>query len=220
MNSNITVSGVNSIVVNGTPIQELIEGGKFFEEIISINDLVGGGSARPIQERIAVAEAIALGFCDHGITPPSTTNARISASCGCSVSNAYISAFATVGVKHAPIESCCKFLLDAERNGIEVAMANVGKIKPGFGHPVHLNDPRVAPLLAKSRRGTFVEIAQSVEVKIGHKMNYAGAVAAVALDNGLLPEYAFMLMMVGRLIGITGHIVEQRKAGKMILNEE
>ena len=99
-------------------------------------------------------------------------------------------------------------------------MSNVGKIKPGFGHPVHLNDPRVAPLLAKSRRGTFVEIAQSVEVKIGHKMNYAGAVAAVALDNGLLPEYAFMLMMIGRIIGITGHIVEQRKAGKMILNEE
>ena len=127
------------------------------------------------------------------------------------------------GVKHAPVESCFQYLIDAKRVGVDSAIKEYMPRVPGFGHPMHNSDPRVECLFSFARKGKFHEhqsIANETAVRIKHCVNYAGAVAAICLDNKISPEYAVMLITSGRMIGLTAHIIEQRKSSKMILNND
>lgn len=215
-----TETGTNYLMVRGILIQDAIERLTFIEMLIL---MLTGRIPASLDPRVQMLNALLVAWSDHGEPPPSTQACRLAASCGVSFSQAAIAAFACFGAQHAPLEAAAKYLqgLVVRENNPDVMRKFVrvtGKI-PGFGHPLHVADPRVGPLLRLAvileLNGRHVQAAKTTETMLAGfgkevVVNLAGVTAALWLDMGFSAETVGVIGVVGRSIGLVAHYAEQK----------
>lgn len=210
MRSDISEISKDLISVMGSRISDLMES----STVASLVLVMSGVYPTPKNEKII--NMLIVGFVDHGLSPPSTISARLAASCGSDLTKCLISALSCMGDLHAPISHAYEFFENCKETSINTSIKLYKRI-PGFGHPIHSRDPRVAPLLEAMGPGFFCDIAKQVEASIGVPMNYAGATAAICLDLGVSKESAHLIGILGRMIGISAHVAEQKSYPQKVI---
>lgn len=154
--------------------------------------------------------ALMMASLDHGLYPPSTMALRLATSCGIPLPQALATALNCLGESHGPVVQAARAFTFHHEDYI----ARMPRI-PGFGHPIHTCDPRVAPLiefclnhLTRTRYVTkLMRVQELVEDKV--HPNLAGAMAAVMMDCGWPTELTILPLIFGRMIGLTYHYREQ-----------
>ena len=226
--TEITRIETNKLVTRGYDQTQLI--GK-----VSLSDaiylLIRGDL--PDERQSKIFSAILVACLDHGITPPSTLAARVSASGGATVTAAVASGLLAIGDHHGgAIEPAMNLLVEMRRrwkggeNLEDVAkdiyrrFRAVGKRIPGLGHRFHEVDPRGVSLLKYAKTlgfaGEFVECVKTlqkvVSEEIGRNLpiNVDGGIAPIALELGFDPRVGNAFFIIGRIGGITAHVYEEK----------
>lgn len=164
---------------------------------------------------------------DHGPAAPSTLAARATASTRSSIPFSLAAGLiAFAGPAHGgAAEEAAKIF--AETAGSPEPMAEVGRHvdhilssgrrMPGYGHPYHSVDPRVAPLMAgiaeqRIHRDLALAFERVLTERTGKslRMNADAAVGALLLDAGLLPSDVTLVTALGRSFGLASHAREEQ----------
>jgi citrate synthase len=180
-------------------------------------------------------DAILVACIDHGVTPPSSLNARHAASTGAPINAAAAAGLLAINRSHGgSAEEAMRFFLEGEhwRAGAGLSFAEIAdrlvraeidgeRRIPGFGHRLHADDPRSVRLLELAREakvaGSYVALAQALEAslqKLSKKhlpLNVDGAIAAILCDLGVEVEVASAFFMLARLPGMIAHAVEEQR---------
>lgn len=203
--------------IHGYKVTELIDKVNFTDAIWL--ELKG---ELPTDKERAMLDAILISTIDNGMGPPSTTNARNSASAGNPMQAAVAAGILGVGEFHGgAIEECARLLqlgLSAEKL-VEKVIASGDRIA-GFGHKVYKDeDPRATQIFAKAKSlgfyGEYCELAKAVEETLektkGKKIviNVDGAIAAVVSDMGFDYRLGKGFFLIGRVVGLVAHIFEE-----------
>jgi len=208
----------NKILVRGYPLDEMMGRLQFGEAIYL---LLTGELPTPSIGRLM--DAILVSFIDHGATPPSTLNARNTATTGSSLRGAVAAGVLGFGRYHGGDALACRQLLDeglalartgkslAEAATIQVdRLVTAGEIPPpGFGHRYHTTDPRATRLLQIAHEleldHEHAQLIRAIEHALTRHpalkdrslpVNVDGAIAAIAGDIGLPPEVADALLII------------------------
>lgn len=217
-------------VIHGYRITDLIDQVSFTDAIWL--ELKG---ELPTQKERAMLDSILISTIDNGLGPPSTTNARNSASAGNPMQASVAAGILGIGEYHGgAIEECARLLqmgLSAEKL-VEKVVGSGDRI-PGFGHKVYTKDPRAKQILEKAKSlgfyGEHYELAVEVEKVLEGKkskkipINVDGAIAAVASDMGFDYRLGKGFFIIGRVVGLVAHIFEEglrEKPFRRISNEE
>ena len=218
-------------IIHGYKVTDLIDKVSFTDAIWL--ELKG---ELPSEKEKAMLDAILISTIDNGMGPPSTTNARNSASAGNPMQAAVAAGILGVGEFHGgAIEECARLLqlgLSAEKL-VEKVLSSGDRI-PGFGHQVYKEeDPRATQIFAKAKSlgffGEYSELAKAVEAELekikGKKIviNVDGAIAAVVSDMGFDYRLGKGFFLIGRVVGLIAHIFEEivrEKPFRRISSEE
>jgi len=223
----------------GFPIEQLI-GRISFPQMIWL--MLKG--ELPAAEQALLLEAALVSAVDHGPQAPSIAIGRMAVTCGLPLNGAMASAVNVLDDIHGGAgEQCMELYADIIRRinagvahdaaieaGLDVFVAEHGKIIPGFGHRFHPVDPRSPRLLAlvddaRSRgvvAGRFADIGRGVEALMerrkGRKipMNIDGATAVIYSELGFPPPLGRGLFILSRSVGILAHAWEQTRQGGRI----
>lgn len=161
--------------------------------------------AHGLDPRAALAcEGLSTLFADHGDIALSTKSAKYACMTGGEFIDSVFAWLATFrGSSHGgAVLSTADMLLTGK-------VPTEGRIQ-GYGHHVHDNDPRVhwcleIDLPSRVHRERYIEIGKSVNAP----MNIAGAGTAMLLDAGLNKEICQFPFIIGRLIGISWHYMDE-----------
>lgn len=198
----------DELAYRGIPIADVV-GKETFTTFVPFF-LTGRADYR--KNKAALLDALLLAWLDHGEPPPSTQAAALAASCGVGFIPALCAAFQCWGAAHAPVEAAAA-LLYGPQAGIKGRIA-AGEKLPGYGHPVHGNDPRVNPLLRVALElqiaGEYFKRAGDIEALLAQmhkraKINLAGLTAALWLDMGFTPGTVGLVAALGRAVGLAAH---------------
>ena len=223
----------------GYPIEELI-GKVTFAQMIW---LMTRGEL-PSKGQGELLEAALMSAVDHGPQAPSIAIARMAATCGVGLNSALASAVNVLGDVHGGAgEQAVELYLEIARRidageteagavqaGLDVFVADHGKVIPGFGHRFHPIDPRAEPLLALVDKaaargdidGRFARIARAIEDNLSAgkskriPMNIDGATAVIYAELGFPPPLARGLFCLSRSVGALAHAWEQTEQGGRI----
>jgi citrate synthase len=221
----------NKILVRGYPLDEMM-GRLHFGEAIYL--LLTGDLPTPSIGRLV--DAMLVSFLDHGATPPSTLAARNAATTGASLRGAVAAGVLGFGRYHGGDVQACRAVLDEGltlvRKGTPQARAAADLVDrlvaseeplPGFGHRYHTTDPRATRLLQIAHElevdQAYCQFIRALEVALGRHpslagrpmpINVDGAIAAVAGDIGLPPEFADALLVISRVPGLAAHALEEQ----------
>jgi citrate synthase len=224
----------NKLVVRGYRLHELIGNISYGEMVY----LIYRGEL-PDRKTGKLMDALLVAGCDHSITPPSVSAARLVASGGVGLQNAIASGINALGDYHGgAIEGAMELFYEgssrmqkgksAEDTAAEILHEYRTQKKriPGFGHHYHTDDPRVRRLfqLAKDAGvdGKYVEfcrvIEKTMEKEFGRKFptNIDGASAAIACELGFDSRMGKGLFAISRIVGISAHAYEQMTEGERI----
>ncbi len=220
-----------SIHVRGYNIADLIGRASFGDMVYVL--LKGEWPAR---REGALIEAILVSSVDHSLAAPSTDATRLVASSGVPLPAAVAAGLLAVGEHHGgAIERCAQLMQEAwgdparapddENYTAAVAQSLVAALRsrrermPGYGHPVHPTDPRVAPLFARAAElglaGRWVALAQAIERALldatGRPLpiNVDGAIAALLLEMALDWRAGKAFFLISRALGLSAHYLEQ-----------
>ena len=89
---------------------------------------------------------------------------------------------------------------------------------PGFGHRVHIQDPRTSVLFGMAREsklaGEGIEFVTAVESAAREKIkplpiNVDGALAAVLYDLGFPALFGKLVFIIGRVAGLSAQVMEE-----------
>jgi len=218
-------------IIHGYKVTDLIDKVSFTDAIWL--ELKG---ELPTEKERAMLDSILISTIDNGMGPPSTTNARNSASAGNPMQSAVAAGILGVGEFHGgAIEECARLLqlgLSAEKL-VEKVLSSGDRI-PGFGHKVYKDeDPRATQIFAKAKSlgffGEYCELARAVEKTLEEKkgkkivINVDGAIAAVTSDMGFDYRLGKGFFIIGRVVGLIAHIFEEwvrEKPFRRISSEE
>lgn len=158
-------------------------------------------------------EAILVSCIDHGVLAPSTAATRYVASAGVPLPSAVAAGVLAVGEHHGGAVEPLAHLLVSGLSAEEILERH--RRVPGFGHPLHREDPRAARLLKLARElgleGRFLkrlgEIAHLLRARAS--LNVDGAIAAIILDLGFPPELGKAFFLLGRMAGLVAHAHEE-----------
>ncbi len=187
----------------------------------------------PTEPQSKIFNAILVACLDHGITPPSTLAARVSASGGATVPAAIAAGLLAIGDHHGgAIEPAMNILVEMHRRWKggedleEVAQdiyrrfRSMGKRIPGLGHRFHDVDPRGVALLKQADElgfaGEFVECEKTLQKVVSEELgrdlpiNVDGGIAPIALELGFDPRVGNAFFIIGRIGGITAHVYEEK----------
>ncbi|MBI4027653.1 MAG: citryl-CoA lyase [Verrucomicrobia bacterium] len=210
----------NEILVRGYPIEQLTRHCSFGEVVYLLltGDLPKGNEGR-------LVEAILVSCCEHSLAAPSADAVRFVASSGVPLQTAVAAGISAIGDVHGgAIEPCAKILqrAAAEKKSGEAVLRELktaGQRMPGYGHPVHSNDPRTAVLLALADEwklaGKHTRLGKEIEdatVKVmGRRlpMNVDGAIAALMCDLKMAPALGKAFFIISRAPGYIAHAHEQ-----------
>ncbi len=229
--TGITRIAPNEIEIRGYPVDELMGRLTFCEAVYL---LLRGELPTPAIGKLF--GAVLLSSIDHGVTPPSTLAARHVVTSGASPRDAVAAGILAFGTYHGgDIETCMRCL----QEGLEMVEAGVryedaarrllekwkgeGPNPPGFGHRIHLRDPRARRLLQLAHEldldGEHCRLLRVVERVINDMpgrtqrplpLNIDGAIAGVCGDLGFEPDIGDGLFIVSRVPGLLAHAVEER----------
>lgn len=210
----------NEIMVRGYAIDDLVRNASFGDVVFLL--LTG---ELPQRREGRLIEAILVSCCEHSLASPSVDAVRFVASSGVPLQTAVAAGVSAIGEVHGgAIEPCAKILKDAVASG-KPASEVLSELKaarrrlPGYGHPVHTADPRVAVLLAVAEEwqlsGPHTVLARELESVsesvLGRHlpMNVDGAVAALMCDMDIDPALGKAFFIIGRAPGYVAHAHEQ-----------
>lgn len=231
--SRIGHSAPDSITVHGMDLPSQILG-HFNLGDMAFLTLTG---RRPDAAESAVFNAIAVTLVEHGITPSSLVARMTYMGAPEALQSAVAAGLSGLGsVFVGSMEGAARMLQQAlppeERDANSDLQAIAEKtvaafvaqkrIVPGIGHPVHKPvDPRTPRLFeiaaAHGKSGPYVALMQRIgaeaERATGKVMpiNATGAIAAIACELGLPWEIVRGIGVMGRAIGLVGHILEERE---------
>lgn len=186
----------------------------------------------PSEKEEIMLDAILVAAIDHGVAPPSTTVARITASTGVPLSTAVATGIAAMGEFHAgAIEANAKLLQSAVKKGhsasdiVEKARFKSERI-PGYGHKIYDTDPRTQAILEVAEKNGYkgkhidlaLEIERELEKAVGRKLplNIDGITAAVISEMGFDPELGNGFFIISRVAGLVAHVYEEKTREKPV----
>ena len=218
----------NEVRLRGYRIDELI-GRLSFAQVIYL--ALKGEIPSPEVGRLI--DAILVSSLDHGVTPPSTQAARLSASTGAPLNAAVAVGILSINRHHGGAIADCMGVLEqtisrSAQSGrpLEAAAAEIvaeyraAKTRiAGFGHRVHTADPRTRRLLALAAElglaGQGVAAARGLETAFasGGKLlpvNVDGAIAALLVDLSIPRELANAFFIMARVPGLVAQVYEEQ----------
>lgn len=178
-------------------------------------------------------DALLVSSIDHGVTPPSTQAARLTASTGAPLNAAVATGVLSINKHHGgAIQDCMGVLQTVIRRSAETgqsleqaAPVIVDEFKAakkrlaGFGHRVHTHDPRTAKLLAMAAElgvaGKGVAAVRALEAAFAASgkplpVNVDGAIAALLIDLDLPRELANAFFIMARVPGLIAQVHEEQ----------
>lgn len=216
----ISQVGVNEISVRGYPIEELASK-RLFGDVVYL--LLTGELPTGNQGRLV--EAILIACCEHGLASPSADAVRFVASSGVPLQTAVAAGISSIGDVHGgAIEPCARILKEAVQAGKTASdvlqdLRAQKRRMPGFGHPVHSEDPRTLVMLRLANQrdlvGPHTQLAQRIEDAtaevLGKRlpMNVDGVIAGLMCDMGIDPALGKAFFIIGRSPGYVAHAHEQ-----------
>lgn len=215
--------------IRGYKIEDLI-GGKSFVETVWL--LLRG--ELPNENEATLFNAILVSVSDHGIAVPSVLAARVTASGGNSINASIAAGVLACGDSHGgAIEGCMKMLEEASKissNAKSAAKIIVEKFQaensriPGYGHKIMETDPRSVKLFSLARKlnvgEKYCELAEAIGAELSARqgrslpLNVDGAIAALLLSLGFPNEAGKAIFIIGRVAGISAHILEEKQREK------
>ena len=179
-------------------------------------------------------DAMLVSSIDHGVTPPSTQAARLTASTGAPLNAAVATGVLSINRHHGgAIESCMDVLrrliefaaesgksLEAAAPDIILEFKAAKKKIAGFGHRVHTHDPRTGKLLSLATElglaGNGVAAVRALEAAFAASgkplpVNVDGAIAALLIDLGFLPELGNAFFIMARVPGLVAQVYEEQR---------
>ena len=196
----------------------------------------------PSAERREMLDALLVSLVDHGISP-STTIARMLASCGTPIQAAMAGAVLSIADWHGGsgeqlaqtlAKTVTSIAAEGHAGDEAVLQARAGDIVAeyrargarveGFGHPQHTaGDPRVDALFGIAERvgvaGPHTRLARHIEGEIERSfgrrvpMNIGGAMAGLLLDLGFPWRAVRGIVIAARSGGLLAHVVEEHAIG-------
>jgi citrate synthase len=227
----------NRIMIQGYQIQDLMGRLSYGEMLylMIMGKLPQGSTGKLI-------EAVLVAACDQGVVSPAITATRMAATCGVTFNCAIATGMNMLGKIHGgPIEEAMEVFYEivdrAKQDGKaikEVAhevclrYKSEKKFIPGYGHPVHKEDPRTVRLWAMAEMtkiggeitGEYVEAADCVyeamkEITGKHlTINIDASAAAILCELGIPPKTGPGFICLSRGLGLTAHAYEELKWGK------
>ena len=226
--SAITTSDEKRVFIRGYDVTSLMKQASFTDTIFLLHQ-----ARLPSPEERRLLDAILIGVSDHGPAAPSAAAARIAVSGNRQSLEACVAAgVLAMGDAHGGAAYDCMRMIeegvelahresipieDAAWRTIELAKAGQKRI-PGMGHRVHTEDPRTRVLFTMAQEfglaGSGIEFMQAME-KAARKqirplpVNIDGALSAVLYDLGFPPQLGKMVFIIGRIAGVTAHVMEE-----------
>lgn len=188
----------------------------------------------PSPEVGRLVDAMLVSSIDHGATPPSTLAARTAASTGAPLNGAIAAGLLSINRHHGgAIEDCMRVLMRVieEADSDEIVLAEAaaqvvqayraaGRRLPGFGHRMHIADPRTTRLFDLAdeagvtgqgvRSARFVAGALDAQTGRALPINVDGAIAAILVDLDIPPELGNAFFMMARVPGLVAQIREEQ----------
>jgi citrate synthase len=212
------------IRVRGYDLVELV-GRRSFGDVVYL--LLSGELPKGNEGRMM--EACLVACVEHSVVAPSVDAARFVASAGVPLQAAVAAGLIGLGDHHGgAVDDAARAFLETAETGkpdreaaLETARAlkAAGRRLPGYGHPVHDPDPRVARLFEVAGelglRGRWCALAEALEAVTEEvfgrtlRMNVDGALAAILLELGLDPALGKAFYVIARPPGFVAHVHEE-----------
>jgi citryl-CoA lyase len=186
----------------------------------------------PNDKQENMLSALLVASIDHGVEAPSTTVARITASCGVPLSTAVANGVAAIGESHGgAIEAAAKVFQEAVgKNKSAAEIVEKARFKgdrlPGYGHKIYETDPRTIALIEVAEKnnlkGKYIDIAlkieQGLEKAVGRKLclNIDGITAAVMSELGFESGLGNGFFIISRIAGLVAHVYEEKTREKPV----
>jgi citrate synthase len=223
---------------SSTPSTITVRGKDLCDDLIGKIDLgamawleLTGQLPEPGQARLINAVLVTL--VEHGLTPMALAARLTYMGAPESLQAAVAAGLCGMGTTFAgTTEGAARMLQDALRDaGQDVAidelaarvvdgMRQAGKTIPGIGHPLHKPvDPRTPVLFALAREcgyhGRYVALMEAIAAQAEQRsgkslpVNATGAIGAIACELGLDWRVCRGLSVMGRAVGLVGHLNEE-----------
>lgn len=227
----------NKISIKGYPIQDLM-GRVSYGEMLYL--MIMGDLPRPTAGKLV--EAVLVAACDQGVISPAITVSRMAATCGVTFNSAIASGLNLLGRIHGgAIEEAMEIFYslvatadESQKSIKEAAMEICAEFKaarkfvPGYGHPVHKEDPRTTRLWQMAAAaveegeitGNYVEAANSIygamkELTGKHlTINIDASAAAILCELGIPSKTASGFICLSRGLGLLAHAYEEIESGR------
>ncbi len=227
----------NQIMISGYHIQDLM-GRVSYGEMLYL--MIMG--RLPQETAGKLIDAILVAVCDQGVISPAVTTTCMAATCGVTFNSAIASGMNLLGKVHGgAIEEAMDVFYEvvsrSEKEGKtigEVALDVAKRYKetkqfmPGYGHPVHKEDPRTTRLWRMSEAavkkgevtGKYVEACKSIyeamKVTLGKYLtiNIDASAAAILCELGIPSRTAPGFVCLSRGLGLVAHAYEEIRFGK------
>ena len=227
----------NKISIKGYPIQDLM-GRVSYGEMLYL--MIMGELPGPTAGKLV--EAVLVAACDQGVISPAITVSRMAATCGVTFNSAIASGMNLLGRIHGgAIEEAMEIFYnlvaradEAQKSINEMAMEICAEFKaarkfvPGYGHPVHKEDPRTtrlwnmaaAAVQAGEITGKYVEAANSIydamkELTGKHlTINIDASAAAILCELGVPSKTSSGFICLSRGLGLLAHAYEETESGR------
>jgi citrate synthase len=235
---NTEIIGVkpNEIMISGYQIQDLM-GRVSYGEMLYL--MITG--KLPQETAGKLIDSVLVAACDQGAISPAITTTCMAATCGVTFNCAVASGMNLLGKIHGgAIEDAMvvfygiversdkqgKSIKESARD-ICLEFKSTKRFMPGYGHPVHKEDPRTTRLWEMAETaiqkgeigGRYVEAAKCIyeamkEITGKHlTINIDASAAAILCELGLPSETAPGLICLSRGLGLVAHAYEEIKFG-------
>lgn len=225
----IAKASTHDVMIRGYSLTDLI-GEISLPGMLSL--LVKGELPSTTEEKML--DAILVACAEHGVRPPSIQAARQIASGGVQFQACVAGGILAIGDSHGgAVENIMEIFIEAKikmreqgitaRDMAEEILTDAKAQKkrvPGYGHPTHPEDPRTVKLMHIAKNlgiyGGMCELAETMAgltAQISGKalpLNVDGAVGAIAAEMGFPAEIGKGLFLLGRVFGISAHVLEEK----------
>lgn len=182
----------------------------------------------PTEKEETMFGACLIAVIDHGPEALTAKTARSAASGGAEFHAAIAAGILAAGKHHGtiPLQKATIIIRQAVESNttpeaIVKSFIHDGVRIPGFGHKVYDEDPRTIALLKKAQELGFadeyvkmaLDIEKELEKQKGRKLclNVDGAIAAILPSLGIGADEAPGIFLLGRMVGLVKHVVEEQK---------
>lgn len=229
----IGMATADDVIVRGYSLMDMV-GKVSLPGILSL--MVKGELPSKNEERML--DAILVACSEHGVRPPSVQAAVQVASGGVQFQACVAAGILALGDSHGgAVENIAEIFEQARKRmreeGISVdAMAREilttskaqKKRIPGYGHPVHAQDPRTVKLFGLARElGIYGDICLLAERMAAFSaeitgralpLNVDGAVGALIAEMGFDWRIGKGIFLLGRVFSIAAHVLEDKQREK------